>query len=126
MRNEEVSDRATVEIGRRARENRAQRARLRVAAGEAGVSGGSFEAAIRNSLARQARDEELIKLDARRGRRANTARYNSATSYIDGPNLALAGLQIASNVHQYKRTRLPRASITGADPLPSRGGPRVA
>ena len=93
---QEISAQAEGQLGERVKQARRERARLRVAAGEAGVGGGSVSAQLRDSFAQQNQDAATIARNARFADRASEARTESAFAQIDRPNLLTAGLQIAT------------------------------
>lgn len=92
---EELQSRAETNLGERVKQARKERARLRVAAGEAGVGGASFEAAMRDSFAQQNQDAALIQKNLAFADRASASRARSAMASINKPNALTAGLQIA-------------------------------
>lgn len=86
---------STQQLGERAQQAQAQRARMSVAAGEAGVSGNSFHEAIADSLMRQSMDAAAIQKQAEFNSAAIDTNLRSATAGTK-VNPAAAGLQIAS------------------------------
>jgi len=86
---------AELEMGTRVKQARAERARMRVAAGESGISGASFEAQLSNSMFQQNQDNAITALDTRFANRANEARLGSGLAQIQLPTIASAGLQLA-------------------------------
>lgn len=93
---EEQAAQAEENLGQRVREGRRARARMRVAAGEAGISGNSFEAQISNSLFQQDQDSALIAKNLAFADRASQARTESAFASLDTSTPLSAGLQIAN------------------------------
>jgi len=91
---DQLSDQAGVQIGERVKQGRAERARLRVAAGEAGVAGGSFEATLLQSSFDQSEDTATIKKDTELKQDANVASRNAALSQTRQPGALVTGLQI--------------------------------
>lgn len=65
IRAQQAGDAATERLGQRVKEARARRARARVAAGEAGVGGQSFEMMLQDSIGQQNRDAAKIAKNAR-------------------------------------------------------------
>ena len=98
----ELSDQQEVELGERVRAGRRERARLRVAAGEAGLalSSGSFEAQIADSFSQQGQDAGNIRFRGRQSERSLRTGVNAQAASIVGDSplaLAGAGLQIAGS-----------------------------
>ena len=94
--NEEISGKAGRSMGERVKQGRAERARLRVAAGEAGVAGNSFDAAMMDAAFQQADDISAIGVDANYAQRASDARYRAGLASVRNPGMLETGLQIAS------------------------------
>lgn len=93
---EEINASAEQQLGERVRQGRRERARMAVAAGEAGAGGQSFEMQLANSLGLQNQDAATIGLDTRFKDRASQNRYASAVNQVDRPNLLTAGLKIGA------------------------------
>ena len=96
----EQSDATEVEIGERVREGRRERARLRVAGGEAGLAiSGSFESQLVDSFSQQGRDIALTEFQADQQAASLQTRVNNESASISGDrplDVIGAGLQIAS------------------------------
>jgi hypothetical protein len=99
---EEADAAAQQQMGKRVAQGRRERARLKVAAGEARSGGNSFEAMLQNSLFQQDFDLADINTQARYTQRAISTTADMSMSRVEQPNLALAGLQIAGAVSDYK------------------------
>ena len=93
---EEMTAQRDQQIGQRVEAARAERARMRVAAGEAGVSGASFEAQLRHSLGSVNQDVAVAKKQSSFNTRAINANLKSNTASTKGVNALSSGLQIAS------------------------------
>lgn len=80
---EQVNTQATQEMDQRAREARAERARIRVAAAESGIQGASFESSLAQSLFNEANDTTKIKNLAEKNQLAQKSQYpiSNATGY---------------------------------------------
>lgn len=100
--NEEDRRQKSVEIFDRMREARREQARIRTAAGEAGLSlsSGSVEALLMDSAfqAQQANERSIANLESRN--RANKAEAKVGMSNIVKPTLIGAGLQIGAAAAQ--------------------------
>tara|TARA_R110002072_G_scaffold151470_2_gene300787 strand:- start:1383 stop:1838 length:456 start_codon:yes stop_codon:yes gene_type:complete len=92
---QEIQDQAEVRMGDRVRQYRRERARMRVAAGEAGVAGASFEASLAASLGNQNQDLAILNKEAQQKDRASQTQYSSAVARVQKPNLIQSALQIA-------------------------------
>lgn len=92
---EEFAAQRDQQIGERVAQGRAERARLRVAAGEAGVSGNSFEAQIRQSLGDVNQDLAIAQKQSSFTGRSIQANLKSNTAGTRGVGGLNAGLQIA-------------------------------
>ncbi len=90
----QIGDAAGQKIGERVKQARAERSRLRVAAGEAGVAGQSFEALLADSAFQENEDIALINKDTANSQDASQARTNAATAQQQTPGLLSSGLQI--------------------------------
>jgi 16S rRNA G1207 methylase RsmC len=99
---EEADAAAQQQMGKRVAQGRRERARLKVAAGEARSGGNSFESLLQNSLFQQDFDLADINKQAHFTQRAISTSADMAMSRVEQPNLALAGLQIAGAVSDYK------------------------
>jgi len=95
QQNEEIAAQANARAGERVKQSRAERARLRVAGGEAGIAGNSFEALLLDSVFQEDQDIATIGLDARFQDRASETRFLSANSRVNNPGVLENGLQIA-------------------------------
>ncbi len=93
--NEEIAGKAGREMGERVKQGRAERARLKVAAGEAGIAGNSFAANMMDVAFQQADDVSAIGKDADYAQRASEARYQSLLAGINSPGALENTLQIA-------------------------------
>lgn len=99
---EELRAKATTEAGERVKQARAERSRLRVAAGEAGITGQSFEAQLFDSYLQEDLDIGLLAKDSEFADRASHARYRSGLAGVSRPDYLAAGLQIATSAHGLK------------------------
>lgn len=92
----QASDAAGLQIGERAKQARAERARLRVAAGEAGVSGQSYEA----QLAQVAFDQNAFTANTNANNVNQLAGIQAESDHIlasvQTPGVVGSGLQIAA------------------------------
>lgn len=91
---EETGARVQQQVSERVAEARRERARLRVAAGEAGIQAdsGSFQAQMRNSFAKQNRDIGIIKANKNFAQRGIQTAAGSQAANIR------SGLQIATEL----------------------------
>ena len=111
LRANQEADAAGQRIGGRAKQARRERARARVAAGEAGVAGQSFEAMLQNSLAQQNQDAAVIAKNSKMAGRAaqSTARAKTAGSGVNpfaaAGSLASAGASGHSSGLQIKAAK---------------------
>jgi hypothetical protein len=94
---EEINAQVSQKAGDRVEAARAERARLRVAAGEAGVSGNSFEAQIMDTVMQQEEDIGRVMMGGEFQQRASEVNYKSAMAQNRGPSPLAAGLNIASS-----------------------------
>jgi hypothetical protein len=101
------------QLGERVREARIQRSRMRVAAGEAGIGGQSFELQIQDSLGRQNQDAAVAKKQGGFTQRAINA---SNKNVGQGFNAISAGLQIASDSYGAGRAAAPRGQTQASRP----------
>jgi hypothetical protein len=92
---EELQTQADQNAGERVKQARRERARMRVAAGEAGAGGQSFEASLANSFGQQNHDLAAIARQSHFNDRASQASYASNVAGVNKPNALTAGLQIA-------------------------------
>ena len=83
---EEIAGKAGKSMGERVKQGRAERSRLRVAAGEAGVTGQSFEAQMMDSSFQE--DSDLASIDQNTGyeQRGSEARFQSGLAQVDNPD----------------------------------------
>lgn len=102
---EELTAQAQQRMGERVRAARAARARMRVAAGEANVSGNSFEAMLSNSLLQQDLDLADINKQNTFNQRASQSRFESGLATIRQPDVIGTGLQIAGAVRDFRKSR---------------------
>lgn len=93
--NDQITDQASVKAGERVKQQRAEEARLRVAGGEAGIAGNSFEALLMDSVLQADMDLGIIGKDAANADAASEARFLSANASVKNPSLLENGLQIA-------------------------------
>ena len=93
----EIDNKATAELNDRARVARREQARIRVAAGQAGLQlGGSIDSLLQDSLMQAGLAEERI-LDNRAAEQRNvSAEANSMLSRVERPTILGAGLQLAT------------------------------
>lgn len=99
---EEAHASAQQAMGKRVAQARRERARLKVAAGEANIGGASFESQLMNSLFQEDFDLADINKQSQFTQRGINAGAEMAYSRVEQPNLALAGLQIAGAVQDYR------------------------
>lgn len=85
------------ELNERQRVARKEQARIKVAAGEAGLNiGGSVEALLKDSLFQNQLANERTRLNAESQQRSAAAEANSMSSRIQSPTILGAGLRIAT------------------------------
>ena len=113
---EELSAQAEQRMGERVKKARRERARLRVAAGEAGIAGASFEAVLADSFAQQNQDLATIAKNVAFADRASQARFRSAVAQVDRPTLVSSALQIGLSGAQGFQSGL---QIQAARPAPT-------
>ncbi len=94
--NEEIAGSAGRKMGERVKQGRAERSRLRVAAGEAGVTGQSFEAQMMDAAFQEDFDLAAIGEDTGYQQRASEARFKSGLASVRNPGMLESGLQIAT------------------------------
>ena len=92
----EALESAEEELGQRVRAACEQRARMRVAAGEAGALGQSFAASINQSLQDQDNDAALVAKNVAFSQRAADDRRNTELSQVRHVSSVEAGLAIAT------------------------------
>jgi len=92
---EEISGKAGRSMGERVKQGRAERSRLRVAAGESGVAGQSFEAQMMDSAFQEDEDLAMIGKNAGYEQRGSEARFQSSLAQVNNPSALETGLQIA-------------------------------
>lgn len=85
--NEEIRAASNAKAGERVKQMRAEQARLRVAAGEAGVSGNSFFAQLQDAAFQSDMDIATIGKDAYFQDRASETRFLSANAQVNNPGL---------------------------------------
>jgi hypothetical protein len=95
QQSEELQAQASVKAGERIKEARAEQARLRVAGGEAGVTGLSFEAQLLDSAFQADQDIALIDQNLAFADRASETRFQSANNSVNNPSGFQTGLAIA-------------------------------
>ena len=101
------------EIGERVKQSRRERARIRVSAGESGISGQSFEAQLKNSLGAENQDIAVAQKQGGFTERAIKNDLKVNRSRFSGVN---AGLQIAETAgNAYNKTRKPPKADGGGD-----------
>jgi hypothetical protein len=101
----------------RARQGRAERARIQVAAGEAGIGGVSAADLLQSSLFNQSEDVALIAKDAFFQDRASDARYQSGLAQAQGPSPLELGLGIATSAYAgVSKARAAREGRQFVDP----------
>ena len=96
---QEIRVAQTAELNERQRVARKEQARIKVAAGEAGLNiggGGSVEALLKDSLMQNQLSAERTNLNAESQQRAAAAEANSMSSRIQSPTILGAGLRIAT------------------------------
>lgn len=94
-RQEEIDARASAQAGERVKQARAERARLRVAAGEAGIAGVSFEDALFNTYLQEDLDVGQIGQQQFYDTRANDLQLQGIIAGNQGPSALESGLTIA-------------------------------
>ncbi len=94
---EEINDKSTAAVNDRQRAARREQARIKVAAGQAGLQlGGSIDMLLKDSLMQAGLDEERTN-DNRASELSNVrSEANSMLSRVERPTLLGAGLQLAS------------------------------
>ena len=86
---------ASVKAGERVTQAQAEQARLRVAGGEAGISGLSFEAQLMDSVFQTDQDLALIGKNLAFADQASETRFQSANNSVNNPSALQTGLAIA-------------------------------
>lgn len=121
--NDQITDQASVKAGERVKQARAEQARLRVAGGEAGVSGNSFEALLMDSVLQADMDLGIIGKDAANADAASEARFLGANASVRNPSLLENGLQIAgaaaSGYSLGKSLTIPKSTPPVPSPKPA-------
>lgn len=93
----EIGQKQVAELNDRARQARKEQARIRVAAGEAGLQlGGSIDGLLMDSLTQNSLANERINLNTETQRNASVAEANSMYSRVQQPTILGAGLRIAT------------------------------
>ena len=92
----EIQAQADTQAGERVKAARAERSRLMVAAGEAGVGGVSVGDQMFTTVLNQSEDVAAIGRDATNADLASDARYRSGLAGAQGPSALETGLSIAS------------------------------
>lgn len=97
MVEEEVNDKAAGEINDRLRESRREQARIKVAAGEAGLKlGGSIDLLLQDSLMQSGLSNERTLGNRGRELRAARNEANSMLSRVERPTLLGAGIRLTT------------------------------
>ena len=94
--NEEIAGKAGRQMGERVKQGRAERARLRVAGGEAGITGNSFAASLMDAAFQQSDDLSAISKDTDYAQRASEAQFQSSLAGIKSPGRLENSLQIGA------------------------------
>lgn len=94
--NQQIADAASVRAGNRVQQMRAERARLRVAAGEANVAGNSFLAQLNDATFQASQDVALIGKDAENQDLASETRFLGANARVRNPSALESGLALAN------------------------------
>lgn len=95
--NIEIDQKATTELNDRQRATRREQARVKVAAGEAGLQlGGSIDLLLADSLMQSGLAAERTNQNADNERLNATAEANSMLSRVETPSLLGAGLRLAT------------------------------
>lgn len=93
----EINDKASGEINDRLREARREQARIKVAAGEAGLKlGGSIDLLLQDSMMQAGLSNERTLGNRERETANARAEANSMLSRVERPTLLGAGLQLAT------------------------------
>ena len=93
---QQIETKQTAELNDRARAARREQAKIKVAAGEAGLSlTGSVESLLADTVMQQQLSTERTNLNAETEKRSVRAEANSMYSRIQQPSLIGAGLRIA-------------------------------
>lgn len=92
---QEISAQNSLEAGERVKQARAERSRLQVAAGEAGVSGVSFNDQLFDSALQENLDLGALAKNQEFADRASEARYRSGRAGSQGPSALEIGLNTA-------------------------------
>lgn len=93
----EVNTKASAEVNDRLREARREQARVKVAAGEAGLKlGGSIDLLLMDSMMQAGLSNERTLGNRERELRAARSEANSMLSRVERPTLLGAGLRLAS------------------------------
>jgi hypothetical protein len=93
---EEIEAQRAARAGERVKQARAERARLRVAAGEAGIEGVSFEDQMFDIALQEDLDLGMLAKDAEFQQRASDARYRGILNQNAGPSALEMGLGIGT------------------------------
>ena len=121
---EEIAASGGRKAGERAKQGRAERSRLRVAAGEAGVSGQSFEAQLMDSSFQEDTDIAAIGEDTGFAQRGSESRFQSALASVSNPNALTTALQIGSAGAQgyLSGLQIENARAVPSSPAPPESG----
>ena len=96
QQNEEIRAAANAKAGERVKQMRAEQARIRVAAGEAGVGGNSFMAQLQDASFQADMDIATFGKDAFFQDRASATRFLSANASVRNPSALETGLNLAA------------------------------
>lgn len=97
----DIKDQATAQVNERLRESRREAAKIKVAAGEAGLQlTGSVQSLLNDSAMQATLANERTVGNARRQAEAARAEANSAYSKVEAPTALGAGLQLATAAMQ--------------------------
>ena len=95
--NKQIDQKATAELNDRQRAARREQARVKVAAGEAGLQlGGSIDLLLKDSLMQAGLAAERTNQNADNERLNATAEANSMLSRVESPTILGAGLRLAT------------------------------
>lgn len=100
QQSEEIHAASSIKAGERVQQSRAEQARLRVAGGEAGVLGQSFEAMLMDTVMQEDMDLGIIGLDAKFAQRASETRFLSANASVDNPSGMETGMALVGAAAQ--------------------------
>lgn len=95
VKNKQITDANSAKAGERTKQAWAEKARLRVAAGESGVTGQSFEAQLADVNFQLGQDIAMIEHNTATAGEASNVQTATAFSNVKNPSLLESGLQIA-------------------------------